>query len=127
MPARGSTKSPPSLTTNYDEGPPVETNDDEGPPVDSEAVSVSDADISYTELTTCRRREKNTLNIREMESEITASGDLTAEDRELMAILKKADTNKDGVLTVHEALKVFRDDAKVRPPRPFRTHRPASS
>ena len=61
------------------------------------------------------RRERNVLNIQELESDITASGKVTAEDLELLAILKRADADKNGVVSAREAFAIFRDDAKVRP------------
>ena len=60
------------------------------------------------------RRESTGLNIQELESDITASGKVTAEDLELLAILKRADADKNGVVSAHEAFAIFRDDAKVR-------------
>ena len=78
----------------------------EGTPVDEANMVVS-------------RRERNVLNIQELESEITASGKVTAEDLEhgleLSAVLKRADSDKNGVVSAHEAMAIFRDDAKVRP------------
>ena len=74
----------------------------EGTPVDEANMVVS-------------RRERNVLNIQELESEITASGKVTAEDLELLAVLKRADSDKNGVVSAHEAMAIFRDDAKVRP------------
>ena len=83
-------------------------NRDEGTPVD-------EANMVGSELTLCPRRERNALNIQELESDITASGKVTAEDRELFAILKRADTSKNGMVSAHQAFAIFRDDAKVRP------------
>ena len=82
-------------------------NRDEGTPVD-------EANMVGSELTLCPRRERNALNIQELESDITASGKVTAEDRELFAILKRADTSKNGMVSAHQAFAIFRDDAKVR-------------
>ena len=59
------------------------------------------------------RRESTGLNIQELESDITASGKVTAEDLELLAILKRADADKNGVVSAHEVFAIFRDDAKV--------------
>ena len=104
-------------------------NRDEGTPVD-------EANMVGSELTLCPRRERNALNIQELESDITASGKVTAEDRELFAILKRADTSKNGMVSAHQAFAIFRDDAKVRPllslltyPRPLSLtlYRPPSS
>ena len=61
------------------------------------------------------RRQSTGLNIQELESDIAASGKVTAEDLELLAILKRADADKNGVVSAHEAFAIFRDDAKVRP------------
>ena len=61
------------------------------------------------------RRQSTGLNIQELESDITASGKVTAEDLELLAILKRADADKNGVVSAREAFAIFRDDAKVRP------------
>ena len=72
----------------------------EGTPVDEANMVVS---------------QRNGLNIQELESEITASGKVTAEDLELLAVLKRADSDKNGVVSAHEAMAIFRDDAKVRP------------
>ena len=72
----------------------------EGTPVDEANMVVS-------------RRERNVLNIQELESEITASGKVTAEDLELLAVLKRADSDKNGVVSAIAS--IFRDDAKVRP------------
>ena len=69
-----------------------------------------------TELTTSPRPERKSKalpNIQELESDImSASGKVTAEDRELITVLKRAGINKDGVLTLNGTA---RDDAKVRP------------
>ena len=82
-------------------------NRDEGTPVD-------EGNMVGAELTLCPRRERNALNIHELEADITASGQVTAENRELLAILKRADTSKTGMVSAHEAFAIFRDDAKVR-------------
>ena len=70
-----------------------------------------------TELATTPRpeRKSNALpNIQELESDITSySGKVTAEDRELITVLKRAGINKDGVLSLNGTV---RDDAKVRAP-----------
>jgi len=60
------------------------------------------------------RHESTGINIQELESDITASGKVTAEDLELLAILKRADADKNGVVSAHEAFEIARDDAKVR-------------
>ena len=71
-----------------------------------------------TELATTPRpeRKSNALpNIQELESDITSySGKVTAEDRELIAIIKRSDTNNDGEISLPEAFTGLRDAAKVR-------------
>ena len=86
----------------------------EGTPVDEANMVVS-------------RREQNGVNIQELESEITASGKVTAEDLELLAVLKRADSDKNGVVSAREAMVIFRDDAKVCLPCPRPLHDPSPS
>ena len=69
----------------------------EGTPVDEANMVVS-------------RRERNVLNIQELESEITASGKVTAEDLELLAVLKRADSDKNGVVSAYEAMAIMQAD-----------------
>ena len=84
-------------------------NRDEGTPVDNEVV----ADAVGTELTV-PRREQNQINIHKFERDMAAAGKVTAEDRELIAIIKRSDTNNDGEISVPEAFTGLRDAAKVR-------------
>ena len=80
-------------------------NRDESTPVDNEAG---------TELTVVPRREQNQINIHKFERDMAAAGKVTAEDRELIAIIKRSDTNNDGEISLPEAFTGLRDAAKVR-------------
>ena len=85
-------------------------NRDEGTPVDKEVV----ADAVGTELTVVPRREQDKINIHKFERDMAAAGKVTAEDRELIAIIKRSDTNNDGEISLPEAFTGLRDAAKVR-------------
>ena len=85
-------------------------NRDESTPVDNEVV----ADAAGTELTVVPRREQNQINIHKFERDMAAAGKVTAEDRELIAIIKRSDINNDGEISLPEAFTGLRDAAKVR-------------
>ena len=89
-------------------------NRDEGTPVDNEVVV---ADPVGTEMTV-PRREQDQVNtqarISTFELDMAAAGMVTAEDRELLAIMKRSDTNHDGEISLPEAFTGLRDAAKVR-------------
>ena len=85
-------------------------NRDEGTPVDKEVV----ADAVGTELTVVPRREQDKINIHKFERDMAAAGKVTAEDREMIAIMKRTDINNDGEISLPEAFSGFRDAAKVR-------------
>ena len=89
-------------------------NRDEGTPVDNEVVL---ADEVGTELTVPRREQAqvNTqARISTFERDMAAAGKITAEDRELIAIMKRSDINHDGEVSLPEALTGLRDAAKSR-------------
>ena len=88
-------------------------NRDEGTPVDNEVV----ADAVGTELTV-PRREQDQVNtharISTYERDMAAAGKVTAEDRELIAVMKRSDIKNDGEISLPGALTGFREAAKVR-------------
>ena len=94
---------------------PSTMNRDEGTPVDNEVVA-PDAPVG-TELTVSRR-EQDQVNtharISTYERDMAAAGKVTAEDRELIAVMKRSDIKNDGEISLPGALTGFREAAKVR-------------
>ena len=88
-------------------------NRGEGTPVDNEVA----ADMAGTELTV-PRREQDQVNtharISTYERDMAAAGKVTAEDRELIAVMKRSDIKNDGEISLPGALTGFREAAKVR-------------
>ena len=91
-------------------------NRDEGTPVDNE---VAGADAVGTELTVVPREQDNIninarINISTFERDMAAAGKVTAEDREMIAVMRRSDINNDGEISLPEAFTGLRDAAKVR-------------
>ena len=76
------------------------------------------------ELTIGLVRQRSAINIGELESDMETAGKVTAQDREVIRLMRKADGNgNDGQLDALETITLVHDAAKVRQPRSSGTRR----
>ena len=69
------------------------------------------------ELTIGLVRQRSAINIGELESDMETAGKVTARDREVIRLMRKADGNGNGRLDALETIKLVHEAAQVRQPR----------
>lgn len=69
------------------------------------------------ELTIGLVRQRSAINIGELESDMETAGKVTARDREVIRLMRKADGNGNGRLDALETITLVHNAAQVRQPR----------